>query len=367
MQLQSIQALRAIAALAVLVTHIAQNESAALNDPISPTWMAVGASGVDLFFVISGVVMVYVTRQASSSYSPLEIARFLYSRVTRIYPTYWAVSIAVILGYLVLPIDLTRSLDDFNIVASLLLLPDTQPPVLLIGWTLIHEMYFYLAFALMLAAPCRWLPALLGLWLGAVVSAQAFGLSDINPWTAIAFHPLTLEFILGCVVGLLVVSGRRAYGAAALGLGLVWWLSAGVMLAPYDSFTDVPMGWERVAAWGAPAALIIYGAICLELDHNIHPNKTLARMGDWSYALYLCHLPIIVALRSAWPSNGPELGPFDNILMMTVAALACLAVAALAFYGFEKPTLRLARRVGTSVFKSDRPAGAHTRPAGRIW
>jgi exopolysaccharide production protein ExoZ len=254
MQLRSIQALRAIAALAVLVSHIAQGENRFLPDPLSPSWMVLGVSGVDLFFVISGFVMVYVTRQ-TPRYGVMEIGRFLYARITRIYPVYWAFTLAVIAGYLTMPIGLTRSIDDFNLLASFLLLPDVQPPVLLVGWTLIHEMYFYLAFAIMLMAPARWLPALLALWMAGVVAAQGAGLNDLNAWTQIAFHPLTAEFVLGCAIGLLVLSGRRRFGAAALGLGVAWWVAAGVMLAPYESFTDIPMGWDRVAAWGAPAGL----------------------------------------------------------------------------------------------------------------
>ncbi len=365
MQLKSIQALRAIAAMMVLVSHLAQSELRFVPDAISAVWMVAGVSGVDLFFVISGVVMVLVTRGLPTA-NPRAIGSFLYARVTRIYPIYWLFTFAMIAAYLVLPGGLARSADDLNIVSSLLLLPSSEPPVLAVSWTLVHEMYFYLAFAVVLLIPARWLPAVLLGWMSGVVAGQMTGLNAANPATYIAFHPLTTEFVLGCVIGLLVMSGRRRFGAPLLALGVIWWIAASIWLAPYEAFEDIPMGWDRVVSWGVPAALIVYGALCLELDQGLNVPAPLTRIGDWSYALYLCHLPIVALLSRLWADYVPDLIWLDNLALLAIGAVLSLGVAAAAFHLFERPVLKLTRKLGGEVFQTKQAANART-PAARIW
>jgi peptidoglycan/LPS O-acetylase OafA/YrhL len=364
MPLQSLQILRAIAALMVLISHLGQSEMRFLADPIMPAWLVAGVSGVDLFFVISGFVMVYVTRPLPTANAGA-IGGFLFARVTRIYPIYWVFTGAMAAAYAFIP-GLSRNVEDFDILANLLLLPSYQLPVLVVAWTLIHELYFYLAFAVLLLAPARWLPGLLLAWLAGVAIAHGAGLASLSPAMAIVVHPLTAEFILGCAIGLLVVSGRRKFALPALALGLVWWSSATAFLAFTDALSQIPMGWDRVLAWGVPAGLIVYGALGLELDHGVKGSKSLERIGDWSYALYLCHLPLVAFLARLWASHGPELGWFDNVLVMIIGAAASLIVAAMAFYIIERPTIRWARQAGKQLFRAGRSAGART-PADRIW
>ncbi len=364
MQLQSLQALRAVAAMMVLASHLAQSEIRFVDDAISPVWLVAGVSGVDLFFVISGVVMVYVTR-ATPAADAGAVGAFLYARVTRIYPVYWVFTAAMLAAYALVP-GPSRSGADFDLVSTLFLLPSDQAPVLVVAWTLVHEMYFYLAFALLLIAPARWLPALLLGWMAGVGAAQISGVSEINAWTRIAFHPLTAEFVMGAFIGLLVASGRRRFSTAAVGLGVAWWVTASVLLAPYQAFDDVPMGWDRVLAWGVPAALIVYGVIGLELDHKLRTPGALVRIGDWSYALYLCHLPIVAMISRLWASRAPDLGVWDNMMLLILGAAVSLAVAAAAFHLFERPALGATRALGRQLFKDDRSAGARA-PADRIW
>lgn len=364
MPLQSLQILRAIAALMVLISHLAQSEMRFLADPITPAWLVAGVSGVDLFFVISGFVMVYVTRPLRTPDLDA-IGGFLFARVTRIYPIYWVFSAAMIAGYAVIP-GLARGADDFDLLATFLLLPSDTQPVLVVAWTLIHEMYFYIAFAALLLAPARWLPGLLLAWLVGVAIAHGAGLSSLSPAMAILAHPLTAEFILGCAIGLLVVSGRRKFALPALALGVMWWIAATAVLALSGVLSQAPMGWDRVLAWGVPAGLIVYGALGLELDHGLKGPKSLERVGDWSYALYLCHLPLVAVLTRLWASRGPELGWFDNVLVMIIGAAASLIVAAMAFHLIERPTIGWARQAGKQLFKAGRSAGART-PADRIW
>lgn len=364
MSLQSIQMLRGIAALLVLVGHVAQTEIRFLDNSIAPAGLMTGFSGVDLFFVISGFIMVYATRGLPQFDTP-SVARFLYARVTRIYPNYWLFSLIMIAAIATVP-GLTRSVSDLDLVASFLLLPSQTAPVLVVAWTLIHEMYFYLVFACFLIAPARWLPTLLAVWILAVALAGWGAAGNLNAVTAVIASPLTAEFVLGCGVGLLVMSGRRGLALPMLLAGLSLWLAANVYLTLGPGSLTTPHGWMRVLLWGLPSAIVLYGCVCLELDRGIKAPEALVQIGDWSYALYLCHLPIVAIIARIWTRYGPDIGLFDNVLVMVLGASASLIIAKYAFMLIERPALIFARRMGRKLFTSAPEAGARA-PADRIW
>ena len=363
-RLYSVQALRAVAALAVLAGHLAQNEIRFLDAPLLPAWLQAGASGVDLFFVISGFVMVYVTRGMGRA-APAQSARFLYQRAARIYPAYWLFTGLVLIGYLLMPGSLTRGLDELNLLASLTLWPVSSPPVLLVAWTLIHELYFYLVFAGLLLLPGRLFVPALSVWIAAILAAHWSGLAYSGAVAGLAFHPLTLEFIAGCAIGLLVCSGRRRFGAASLVAGLALWAGSFAWLAPAGP-ADIPMGWLRVGIWGVPAVLTTYGVVTLEIDHRMRTPGPLVALGDWSYALYLAHLPVVALLVRLVDRFVPETGPLPNLIFIATASLASIAVAGLTYRLFERPVLALTRKWGDRVF----PAAPFLREppiAARIW
>ena len=86
-----IQALRGIAALAVLLWH-----ASVRVDPVTLAAFMQPASvmGVDLFFLVSGFIMVHTTRDSDGS--PRYAAEFLVKRALRIWPL-WLASLALLL------------------------------------------------------------------------------------------------------------------------------------------------------------------------------------------------------------------------------------------------------------------------------
>lgn len=352
--IKSIQALRAIAALSVLLAHAAQIEDRFLTEPILPPQAFYGVSGVDLFFVISGFVMVHVTG-ATDRAGLRQIGAFLYARITRIYPPYWLFSILAVGAYALQPAEAYRSLGDVSLIASFLLWPTQQLPVLSVGWTLIHEMYFYLVFALALAAPRQWLPGLMLAWLALVSLGTGLGAHDAGPMMALISHPMTAEFILGALIGLFIQPLSRRTPAflawALIALGLAGFAAGcahfGLRPAPAGGLVALPdLGWGRVLFWGLPGALILYGAVCLELSGRLTIPRGLMALGDWSYALYLCHLLVVTALGVLWARFAPDLGWFDNLALVGAMFGASIAVAALAFHGFERPLLKATKKLG---------------------
>ena len=167
----NIQALRGVAALMVLTSHVWVIEGLFAGTRYLPMQLGIGVVGVDLFFLISGFVMVKVAERMAAKKTP--ILRFAYDRVLRIYPLYWIATIVAIAGYLSNDLFLGGDPMEGDPLRSFLLLPQSGLPILTVGWTLIHEMYFYLVFFFILALAPKYKAALLVAW-GVIVAAANF-------------------------------------------------------------------------------------------------------------------------------------------------------------------------------------------------
>ena len=199
-KIQNIQALRGVAVLSVVFFHLLMIERKyGGSKTILPEFFQFGMFGVDLFFVISGFVMFTVTRGRFQI--PKHALRFLYHRVARIYPTYWVYSVLVLIVFLLKPTWVNNSQgNQVNILSSFLLLPSQTLPLVMVGWTLIHEMYFYLVFFIIfLLISERHLVYAIFIW-GICVALLNLNAESSSPALAIISHPLTFEFLGGCIL-----------------------------------------------------------------------------------------------------------------------------------------------------------------------
>ena len=282
MKLQSIQALRGVAALLVVVYHARSLEIAGLarigspETPLIGGLFASGFAGVDLFFVISGFIMVWVTR--NTVLGPVSSTDFLFARFTRIYPVWWAAA-ALGLLYMVLSggialidssgVTIKPGAPEFQyLVNSFLLVPQAEFPVLLTGWTLIHEVYFYLVFAVILLLPRGFIPYALLAWGICVFAASMLGLPIpiAQSFLTLAVHPMTMEFIFGAAVGIMVTSGL-VWRAGAITLISTLWLLAALGLQGTPS--PYTLQWGRVLEIGLPCAALIYGVAGLNANGRL--------------------------------------------------------------------------------------------------
>ncbi len=144
----NVQLLRFIAAMLVVIYHIAQRipESSVISYQLFGLVESFGFAGVDIFFVISGFIMVYTTRGRAG---PDQGQQFLRRRIARIYSGYWPFFFA---AWLVFAFTRPEHLTESHLLKSFLLWPQSLDLVLLeITWTLSFEMYFYVMFALLVA------------------------------------------------------------------------------------------------------------------------------------------------------------------------------------------------------------------------
>lgn len=352
MQLKSVQALRGIAAILVMLSHLHGVENRYAEDApiLSSAWLA-GVSGVDLFFVISGFIMVWVAGDVRAGWR--SAAEFMFARVARIYPVWW-LFLGLMCAYMIasygVPWDseiLTQQKVSGaeHLLKSALLIPHDAYPILQLGWTLMHEMYFYVIFALILLLPQKQRVPAYFIWalvIVASISAQLTGFYA-NSIFSLALFPMTLEFLMGVAVGVALKNKQTSFRVPALIVGLVWLIAATFIVDFTNTSSALPT--LRTLAFGPAFALIIYAVVAMEQQSEIDryiPNS-LVRIGDWSYSLYLCHLLVIsAAARIFFPVFGGA-GAIDNIIFLLLSSAAAIVVSGLAYTFFEARVAQASR------------------------
>lgn len=321
-RLQSLQALRGAAVLLVVVYHLRHFAARWCTVDVMPVWFVHFQAGVDLFFVISGYVMVHVVSRSGQPAS--HPGAFLLKRAVRIYPLYWiftllAGSLLLARSGLVQPRSESLGL---VLLGSLVLWPQSFAPLVGQGWSLVHEMYFYCAFALLLAGP-RLAVALAGWVALVIVGLVTFGPfdGDSDPVIRTVFHPLTFEFAAGAAVALLHQAGKLPLPSVCLTTGLALWLWS------LTQMEFAQHGVPRVLCHGGAALLIVHGVVALERLRRLPSLAWLVAIGDASYSIYLSHLAVIVLLGHAWLRLlGQPAGYAAFALLICSLAAAAIAV-----------------------------------------
>jgi exopolysaccharide production protein ExoZ len=343
-RLDSIQAARAVAACSVVACHMLGYETKYLNGPpVAPSAWRYGMAGVDLYFVISGFVI--TTMCIGRFGQPGEARRFLVQRAVRIYPAYWVWCLAVLAVFALQPDMVNSGHGRPDVLRSLLLLPQRNLPLLLVSWTLVYEMFFYLLFA----GALRWLREddlvrVPMAWAVVVIAGHALLRPDEDqPVLNLLFSPLLLEFILGCLVAQHVGGiGRRAaignliMGAAGFAAGTL------ALAARGEPF---PPGWPRVLIYGSSSALVVAGLIALERSSRQWVPRPLVALGDASYSLYLSHVPVIAVVGLVWRRWAAEPPPALHVVALVSGFAVALAAGVASFHLIEMPLLRASRRL----------------------
>jgi exopolysaccharide production protein ExoZ len=342
----SIQGLRAIAASAVVLFHLYPFEASFLQGPtIAPRVFAMGDIGVDLFFVISGFIIVTSTRGLAGGG---DAAVFLWRRLTRIYPIYWVYTAILLVGYFINPGIFSGKRGEPAILASFLLMPGQGAFLLLVAWTLVYELQFYLLFALTLwKLPDHWLPVALAIWTSLIIASNSF-LPQFHGVLYIPFDLLNLDFIAGCVVALLAGRVTKTGGLASLVAGLVLLVGGCILFSLPDG--TIPRGWASTLTCGGGFALIVTAAIALETVIAPAIPKVAVALGDSSYSLYLSHLLTGALVGRAFRSFYPMHTALGQTALGHAAALAVvfaisLLVGWMSYLFMERPLLALARTI----------------------
>jgi exopolysaccharide production protein ExoZ len=312
----SVQALRFVAALMVVYVHAAQIAFAATGSSgaIPHSIALTGRAGVDIFFVISGVV---IARTAPD----MTAVEFGWRRVRRIMPLYLLCCVPALL------IAAKTGFGWRDVLATLALWPATDvmtAPLIPVAWTLSFEMLFYAAATLILWH--RW-------WLFITLAGfvLAFFARAHGPVFQFFGNPIIVEFLFGVLIARLplVRSGVRFLPIGAVALIV----SGPLGISPQGGTLDFLTGEEnlqRVFVYGIPSALVVYGTMHISAQKSVWTY-----LGDVSYSLYLVHTFIVSMLLVVWTAF-----PIQPDLLILLTMFASVAFAWRTYEMVEKPILK---------------------------
>lgn len=340
MQFESIRLLRAVAALLVVIHHVFQYLALRVSG-VRPDVFGFGAFGVDIFFVISGLVMTISVGRGERGWEGSKV--FLIRRCIRILPMYWIGTLAIGLAYFAAPnafsnVQLTVS----DLLRSLFFIPVHTSswklrPILSQGWTLYFECYFYVVFAAVILSGTRYrtLSTAIVLYVSWMISSRLLG-HDVE-W--VVNSALVFEFMFGCVLGELILQ-RRIPSIPG------FWVPASVVALVFALSASEPQRSDlaRVLWWGIPAALLVAAVISLEGWLRDKIGRFLALLGDASYSTYLFHGIAFTLLGRLAGAERLSLAPsLWAMLLVAFAVVASIGAYAL----IERPVtaaLRAAMR-----------------------
>jgi exopolysaccharide production protein ExoZ len=323
-----VQAMRGLAALAVVCGHAVTARSDLGTQSAAEGALTILASGVDIFFVISGFII------ASTAASQTDALNFVFRRVIRIYPVYWLVLLAALISsYWIAPSPGDPPALDLGHIFAWDYPNWHIPP----AWSIAFEMHFYAVVAVILAIAPRRLFESLFAALGIAVVAIIFHLP-----LGIYSHPLILEFGAGVFIAYLVrINGTlpflpyvAAISAALFAAGWYWIFVHG---------SSDPQ-FARVPTYGLGAALLIGTVVSAEL-HGASFSPILQWLGSISYSLYISHYLLI-----RWTANFTELWQMISPAGAIVASiLLSIGLAAVLHLLVEVPTRNWCRKLSPTL------------------
>jgi exopolysaccharide production protein ExoZ len=323
-QIFSIQYLRAIAALMVVLHH-ARSPQPWLFNPLEKNDSF--ASGVHIFFVISGFIMYVAARHEK----PFE---FLRRRVIRVIPLYWCATIALFILDKKLHVFSATGEELSHILKSLAFIPHYNPgniiwPYLIPGWTLNYEMFFYFIFfgALISGRVLKTTSIII------IVLFLSGRLFEFNTAVMLTYtSPMLIEFLVGIWVAWM-------YEKKYLHKYNIWLLPAGfigMFLLPTLK-GQFPLIWGTIVC----ASIITIGAVSFETETSY--NKFAKLLGDASYSIYLTHVVISLKIARKIMLPIPLEGWIQFISWVVLSLSVSILVGVLVYLYFEKPLLKWLR------------------------
>ncbi|MEO6775066.1 MAG: acyltransferase [Kofleriaceae bacterium] len=349
-RIEFIQALRGIAALAVVMFHVRIWIAGPAFLDIGPRLFENGAAGVDLFFVISGFIMVHTTWEARGGIR--NAARFFAKRFARIWPVYVVAALAFVLATGEAHKWFATSDGLATYGKSLVFYPGKHGPPFFgwtpngVGWTLNYEIWFYVLFAVaMLAGRRRWY-LLCGLFVAflivipyaytGTVSANAYFSYDMVPSLLnLLGNSMVWEFLAGCAIGAIYKSGFRIQSREFLGTFAVLAVTATI-------WQQLSMEWNRqgLTGWGPMMMILVLALALYDKRSPIRVHPWLLWLGDISFSLYLWHRVAQLGILRLLPEAHPSLhGGFGFVIGTTVVALV------LAHFSYRYLELGLSKHV----------------------
>ncbi len=316
----SIQSLRGIAALFVVISHF--------------SFIGVGAFGVDIFFCISGFIMIYVTEKDKK--------HFLSKRLIRILPLYYLMTIFTYLLLLIFPQMFFSSTADMSyLIKSFFFIPyeigDVIQPIVRVGWTINYEMFFYLLFFLSMKISHKYRSIICSTLLLVLASlGEIFTFSNV--FLKFYCNELLLEFILGMIAFYIGEKIYNYFYKINKKSGKMYWCALCILitllgftwLVKTTNYESLPH-FSRVILWGLPAFAIFLAMFTLGCIIQI--PKWLSFTGDISFSIYLIHYyPVMLFSRITEKYDSLSI----KLLLGGIEIVLIIIISSISYYIIEK-------------------------------
>jgi peptidoglycan/LPS O-acetylase OafA/YrhL len=331
-RLEGIEASRGVAASLVVLAHVARHLDRASGAPLMTAAFRFGHAGVDVFFVISGFIILFV--HAADVGDARRLAHYAARRATRLLPTYWvALALTVVLA-----VGGGHGVPSFAALAwSVTLAPSDQPMLLGIAWTLQFEVLFYVLFGVLVANRTAGTLALT-MWLASA------GLTAMTAWRASWLPdqfaaPFVFEFFLGMAAALTVQRGGVPRPDVFLAAGILLFVTAAVL---EDSGLLDGFGAAARLAYGVPSALAVLGIAEADRRDARRVPAMLRALGGASYSIYLFQFVFIgIVWQVMRAARLDQMLP--AVVMFAALALAAIGGGVAMSVWVERPLLRVLR------------------------
>jgi exopolysaccharide production protein ExoZ len=313
--------MRGLAALSVVCGHAVTARPDLVASGAAEGALTILASGVDIFFVISGFI---IAKTAASGHNALE---FAFSRLVRIFPAYWLVLIVAFISSNWISLSPEAPPLDLRLILAWTYPNWYLPP----AWSIAFEMHFYAAVtAILVIAPGRvfeLLFAAFGLAVGAIFLGVSLGLYA---------HPLVLEFGAGVAIAYFVQKNGELPSspyliAASVCLFILGWYWIFVHGSTNPQYS-------RVLTYGLGAGCLVCSVVSAELNGARFP-KVLLWLGNISYSLYLVNYLLI-----QWTASLTGLWEISRAGVIIASILLSIGLAVILHRFVEVPTLNWGRR-----------------------
>ena len=337
-KLDGIEAGRGLAASAVVLYHTARHLDKIYGMPTLMSAFRFGHAGVDLFFVISGLIILYVHYRDVGA--PRRLGHYVGRRFTRVMPTYWvALAITVLLA-----IEGGHALPSVADIAwSVSLLPSNRGLLLDIAWTLRFELVFYAVFCALILNRTAGI-AVMALWLSLIVAVFIGGYS-IPGVPGSLYGAFNLQFFLGMGAAYLL----HNYDIPAPKMLLAVGIAAFALVAGAEN-VGVLDGYTNAARlyYGLPAAAIVLGVALAGRTNALPIPSWLRVLGSASYSIYLFQFVFIGITWKLWLAAGLDRAVPSGLAFVPLAA-AGIGGGILMSRWVEHPLIRMVRGGGLRI------------------
>ena len=334
---------RGIAALLVVFHHVGLSSRFFLDNDFLADLFIFGHHGIDYFFVLSGFIIYYVHSNDSRSFN--SVKNYILKRIIRIYPIFLLISSILLIAYIQMPEILNREdniITFTRVIKSFLLLPSLEKPILPISWTLIHEIFFYFTFILIILNK-RIGFLIFILWVILIFFYNIF-LEKVFPYS-FYLNSHNFEFLLGIVTAYLFKSNKflkiKYFSSYILYFGLFIFILNGINTNYNFIYIS---SFYQILLYGVSSSFILFGLVLLR--EPIYQNKLFKiflLLGASSYSIYIIHNPLLSVLFRIMKKTNLEYYLNDILIFLLFTSIS-IVVGILLHLIIEKPILKFLRK-----------------------